>query len=494
MCVARRGCAERDGYLSSAADANRPVREVVLLGLSAAGSFLLTLVRTKLVALAWGPIGIGSIGMMQAAMATATLVGGVGVDSIITREIAKSRKDDDVRVALLVSAATRGALLLALVAGVLSGLAFFALGDRVSLAAPAAAAVIAAGVMFSILTACLRGALSGLGRLSSVAKVGVVSSLGALAGVSVLAWLPSSPVAAAAAVMVVPLASGLVSAGFLAAARPVVAPGWFEATKEMVALARQSSHFALAGVLPVLGQLLARSAAKDSLGPESFGHFQASMALAATSISVLATSVGPSVLPRLSAAAHSREELSAAVNEQTRVYLVLFAPVALTLALAPELVARLLYSPQFEPVGGQLSWQIIGEVFRLPAWVLATVLTARGRGRAYLGFEAFSLVVLVTATALGARTEQLALIGGALSIGVTAQLLSLVLLVRADGVRLARGLWGRLALLAVALVGLASFRDVLVVQLGGAGVWAVAVWEAARAVAKLRRPRGPAAG
>jgi O-antigen/teichoic acid export membrane protein len=162
------------------------------------------------------------------------------------------------------------------------------------------------------------------------------------------------------------------------------------------------------------------------------------MALSAVAGGVLAASVNTTVLPRMSALSSAPEEMSALMRQQALAYVSLFAPVALALVAFPELVVRLLYSDRFLGAAEQLRWQMVGEVLRLPCWIMGSVLVAKSRARACLVLEVSSLVVSVLLVILGARAGGGWLLGVATSIAAIVYFALLSFIVSRDGV-----VWGR---------------------------------------------------
>ncbi len=430
------------------------------------------------------------MGMMQSSMSTATLIAGLGVDAVGTRELAQAYPADSRRAARVLSAVTRGMTIVGTIGAAAGFIAMLLLRDWLGLGAYLPILALAVGVFASICTANLRGALSATGHVNSVAASNIAASLVAMLGSAALALLAPTRVEAwAVAVLLVPLAQFVtVGWSFQKVPKLTLLP-WGESLREALSLARQSSFLAVAGVLPMLSQLLIRTFARDSLPPESFGCFQASMAIAAISVSVLASSIGPSLLPRLGAAAHDPSKLASVINEQTAIYLKLFAPVAIGLVALPELAVRLLYSSAFDAVADQLSWQMIGEVLRLPSWVLATALTARGRTRTYLLVEAVSLAALVLGTALASTTGNLAIIGATVSIAAAVQFFLLTLLARADGIEWENSVVIRLTLLIGGLILVASMaRFWFPVRILAIGVIGVSSWQAIHLLNSARKP------
>ncbi|MFZ9888829.1 MAG: oligosaccharide flippase family protein, partial [Myxococcota bacterium] len=461
--------------------------ETLMFAGTAGGSFLLGLVRTKLQAVAWGPIGVGAIGLMQAAMGTATLVGGAGLDGLIARELALSTEGE--RRARLVSAGTSGVLALALLAQLLATVVFIGAGARVGVSSWMAGSVVGAGVAMGILAVNARAVLSGLGITRAVAHGQVTAALMSTAVVVGLVLAEVTEEVWALAVAIVPAAQFLALLGPVRAHAETSWRNWRVSLLSLPPLLRRAGVLAVAGVIPVLGQLLVRVVARQGMGAEEFGSFQASLALSAVAVSVLASSVGPSGLPRLSAASGDERKLLRLAVGVTVDYLVLFAPMALVLAALPELAVEALLSKQFDGAVTQLPWQLVGEVFRLPCWVFATALIAQGRYRTYLAFEVLALASNVTATYLVATSGSPMLYGLGFSASLVGQFLLVLLLIRVQFDGEAWRLLGRLAMLAavVALCAGLARVNLMVRALGVLAALASALVAAQRVGSVIRR-------
>jgi O-antigen/teichoic acid export membrane protein len=221
------------------------------------------------------------------------------------------------------------------------------------------------------------------------------------------------------------------------------------------------------------------------LSGDAFGCFQASGALSAMVTSVFASSVGPSVVPRMSAKRDSVSALSEELNEQTRLYLVLMAPVVLVGLVVPEWIVQVLYSDRFRLVADQLPWQLVGEVFRLPVWMLSSVLFVLGRSRAYFAVEAVALLVSVVGFGGFSLAGGLgpALLGVLASLVPFAQFVVLVWFCFRECVVFERSTWVLVVLVVgVCVVGALAFRVSVLSRIVGGLLALIAAWWAARAV------------
>lgn len=293
----------------------------------------------------------------------------------------------------MLSAATLGAVFLALFSIVASSVLLWVYVVSIGAGGPATGMVLGIGAGVSVLVANFRAVLTGLGASREISLAGVVGAALALVLSSLVALASPSPVVLALAVACVPV-------GALAAMGRYVVPkvprAWQgavpRAVSDVLGVARRATVFTLAGVVPLLSQSITRTMVAVSMNEAELGHMQAAAAISAISTSLLATSIGPVLIPRLTVAVRGGEALGPILSQHVTFLVGLYAPVAVVIAGLPELILEVLYTGRFAGAARQLAWQVVGEVFRLPVWLLATTLVVRGRGRAYLMMELAGLL------------------------------------------------------------------------------------------------------
>jgi O-antigen/teichoic acid export membrane protein len=126
----------------------------------------------------------------------------------------------------------------------------------------------------------------------------------------------------------------------------------------------------------------------------SVGLFRASFTFSASYLGLVLVALSQDYFPRL-AAERDRALAPRTVNQQFRVLLLIGGPlIHAAMAFAPTLL-RLLYSSEFLPAVSVLRWQMIGDVFRFQAVVLAYVVLVFGRPLRFFAMEAVGGLVLI---------------------------------------------------------------------------------------------------
>jgi O-antigen/teichoic acid export membrane protein len=374
-------------------------RSLLVIGGASVVSVLVGLLKTKVVALILGPLGVGQIGLYQSLMATAAAVFGVGTSTAGTRRVAETRHQPR-KIDLVRAALQWGTAILALMGAIVT----FALRQRVSvhLFGDASHSTdigwVALGVAMTIAAGSQTALLNGLERLGDLARITVISSVAAaVAGVAIVVafehagavfFVLAAPAAALACghwyVRAIPRTAGEAPEGGI--------------LHEWGTLSKLGAAFMVSGLAGSMAQLLVRTMVSNQLGANALGQFQAAWTIGITYIGFILTAMGANFYPRLTASIGDRRLACQLVNQQTEVALLVSGPVCLlAMGFTPQIV-HLLYSEQFTDAALLLRWQIIGDIFKLASWPLGFVLLATGGGRNFLFAELCVNVVFVLIT------------------------------------------------------------------------------------------------
>ncbi len=371
---------------TAAKDQHGPIRAIILFGGSQAANVIISIVRTKLVALLLGPGGIGLLGLYSSLRDIAINIGGLGMSTSGVRQMAREQTDKDAlaRIAqvMVVSLAIQGiiaATIIYLLRDTLTKFMFPVEVPRSSLAA----------VCFSIglllLASGLSAVIQGMRRYDYLVRVIVGGALiGTVLGISAIVLLGRQGL-------------GLFVLG-LAIGQTVVAIWYFrksapdgifsrsplgEQLTRWAGIARLGLAFMFSVLLANLSLLVMRSLLQDRLGLDALGQFEAAWTLSTTYLGFVLNAMSLDFLPRLSAVIDNRERAGAVINRQIQLSLIFAGPVILvTIGIAP-LALRLFYSQQFAEAATILQVQSLGNIFRLTALSLAFSAAAAGKGGTY---------------------------------------------------------------------------------------------------------------
>ena len=373
----------------------RAMKAMGLFGGVQVMGILCSIVRTKLVALWIGPVGIGLFGLFNNSLEMISTGTNLGIRSSSVRDISQAHDSTTPGLVAKMVAVVRkwslwlglfGALVTLMLAPLLSELTF---GDQSHLWGFVALSV---AVLLGAITNGEYAVLQGSARLKRLASVTLWGTLTGLAVSIPLFYL---------------LRERSILPSILAYAMALAAFAWLFRNKEYAKpqLSRRETFdmgkgFVKLGIFMTLGNfasILASYAFNAWLnmnaGTEAVGFYQAGYTLINKYTGLILTALGMEYYPRLSKVANSRLRLRAFVSQEINVAIAVMAPVVALFILLRELVVWILYTPEFNVILTFVSWGMIGTVLRTLSWCLAFTILAKGDGKTYLWTEVASAII-----------------------------------------------------------------------------------------------------
>ncbi|MCO6049112.1 O-antigen translocase [Mesorhizobium sp. RP14(2022)] len=374
------------------------LKSTAVIGGSSLINILLSIVRTKAMAVLLGPSGVGLMGLFGAILDLAHTATEFGVQQSGVRQIAEAvGSGNETRIA-------RTALVLrrvSLVLGVTGALVLLALSAPIasfSFDTPghaAGVALLSLALFCRVVSAGQAALIQGLRRIGDLARISVLGGLAStVVGVPLVYVLGENGVALS--ILAMSIVSLLASWWF--ARKVSISPvrmRWSETSAETVALFRLGIVFMASGLLTTGAAYAIRLIVLQNGGIEAAGLFQSAWALGGLYAGFILQAMGTDFYPRLTAAAHDNEECNRLVNEQAHVSMLLAGPGLLgTLTLAP-LIMLLFYSPSFVAAADLLRWICLGMMLRIVAWPMGYIVLAKGAGRIFFWTEVAATLVQV---------------------------------------------------------------------------------------------------
>jgi PST family polysaccharide transporter len=377
------------------------LKSSALIGGSSAFNILISIVRTKAMALILGPAGFGLMGAFSAVADVARSLAAMGISNSGVRQIAESVGGGDLqRIARTVTVLRRTTLVLGVLGAALLAVfsrqvAVLTFGDAQH---AAAVALLSLAVFFRLVAEGQGALIQGMRRIADFAKINVIGGLlGTIASIPLVYWLREEGVALSlVAVAAMSAAASWWYSRKVRVERPAMTAAQFR--NEASSLLKLGFAFMVSGFLMMGAAYVTRIILIRFEGLEAAGLFQAAWTLGGLYVGFVLQAMGADFYPRLVGVCRDNPECNRLVNEQTQMSLLLAScGVIATLTLAP-LVLMILYSASFTAASESLRWICLGMALRVVTWPMGYIIVAKGEQALFILAELAWTVFNVSAT------------------------------------------------------------------------------------------------
>ena len=391
------GRAERTGSRPASNTYRNIFKATTFMGGAQAATILFGVLRNKILAVWFGPSGVGLVGLYGSVTTLVGTITGLGIPMGGVRQIADALgKNDHRRVGVTVLtlktvtwiSGLLGMCAIMVFASPIARLTFSETTDSpLHLAHVWGLRLVAVVVLLEGIGAKQKAVLQGMRRIK---EIGACQVLGAVGGT-----------AAALPFLLLFGQQGIVAFLVVASACAVLASWWFarqlpvehvtvtrrEFATEIRILLNVGVAMVVTGFIGAAVNYLARLLVGRQLGLQAVGWYQAALTLSTTYVGLVLSAMGTDFYPRLTGVINDRDACNRVINEQTEMGVLIALPgVLATLVLAPWIL-RLVYSTAFVGATEVIRWQILADAWKVVCWPLGYIALAKGRGGLFIAFE-----------------------------------------------------------------------------------------------------------
>jgi enterobacterial common antigen flippase len=374
------------------------LRSSALIGGSSLLNVVISIVRTKAMAVLLGPAGFGLMGVYGSISDFALSIASMGVNSSGVRQIAEAVGSGDTdRIARTVVVLRRtsvilgvfGAVLLVLFSSQVSALTFGSNQQTASVA------LLSIAVFFRLVSAGQGALIQGMRRISDLAWMGVLGAVyGTVVSIPMVYFLRED---------------GVVPAIVVAAAMSLITSWWYsrkvrietssmtapQVRHETASLLKLGFAFMVSGFLTMGAAYAVRTMVLRMVGFEAAGFYSSAWTLGGFYVGFILQAMGADFYPRLTGVANDNAEVNRLVNEQTRISLLLAGPGVIATLTFASAVITLFYSARFGAAVEVLRWFCLGMTLRVVTWPIGFIIMAKGRSNLLIWTELAWTVVNV---------------------------------------------------------------------------------------------------
>jgi O-antigen/teichoic acid export membrane protein len=367
-------------------------------------NIILSIIRSKFIAILLGPTGMGIMGLLTS---TTGLIGNLtnfGLSTSAVKDIAAANNTKNTqRIATIITVFRR----LVWITGALGMVATLILAPWLSQLTfgnknyTLAFIWISITLLFQQLSSGQLVILQGMRKLQFLAKANIVgSSLGLLATLPLYYFWKIDGIVPG--LIGTALLSLLISWYFSRKVKVKSTTTSYSQTYfEGKSMLQMGFMISLSGLLTAGASYIIRIFIGRAGGVEQVGLYTAGFAIINTYVGLIFNAMGTDYYPRLSAAAYDNKLCKRTINQQAEIALLILAPILIMFLVFIKWVIILLYSKQFIAISDMIYWMAIGMFFKATTWTLGFLILAKGNGKVFFWSELASNVLTLLLNIFG---------------------------------------------------------------------------------------------
>lgn len=355
---------------------------------------LCSIIRTKLVALWIGPVGVGLFGLYNQALDMINTATNLSIRQSSVRDVSQAVQRNDVSlISRIITVVRRWSLWLGL-GGTLLTMALAPLLSQITFGDTAHVwgfVALSAGVLLMAITNGEYAVFQGLAKLRKLARVTMFGTLSGLAiSIPLFYYLREDSVLPS-------IIAYAASCAFFAILfrNKDYAPAQLTAKQTAVL----GKDFVKLGIYMTVGNFVTMLAAyvfnawlNQHSGTGEVGFYQAGYTLVNKYTGLVLAALGMEYYPRLARVAQSKMRLKAFVSQEINIAMMVMMPVVALFILFRGEIVDILYTGEFRVILSFIALGMAGTVLRTLSWCIAFVILAKGAGKVYLVTETLSAI------------------------------------------------------------------------------------------------------
>ena len=363
-------------------------------------NILISIVRSKFIALFIGPTGMGIASLFNTTLNVVDAVTNLGLNRSAVKDISYAKENYEAsKVARTIHVLKRlvwftaviGTVLMMITSPWLSEIAFESKEYTISFI------WLSAALLFKQFTHSNLAILQGLQKLGNLAKANLVgNTVGLLITVPLYYFFRIDAIVPA--IIIASLISFAITLYYTNKTKvekvALTNKEAFSEGKEMINLGVTLS---VSSVITLLAAYVIQIYISNEGGVDAVGFYNAGMVILNTYVGLVFNAMSTDYFPRLSAVSNAIEKVRNIVFEQAFIAVLLILPIIVIFVAFAPFIITLLYSQEFSPTVQFVSWGILGMLFKAVSFSLGYIIIAKGDSKVFIktaiGFN-ITLVVM----------------------------------------------------------------------------------------------------
>lgn len=367
-------------------------------------NIVISIIRSKFVAVLLGPAGMGVMGMLQATIGMIAALTNFGLGTSAVKDISAAHAIGNAdRVAIVVNVFRR----LVWITGLLGTILMLALSPWLSQITFGNKEYTWAYIWLSV-TLLLQQISMGQGvllratrQIKKMAQSGMIGSvLGLITSVPLFFFFGMEGIVPGIIISTVIM---LIFTWYYAR-RIDIKPVYVSKARTIAegkGMLKMGFMISLSGLITLGASYIVRIFITRTGGVADVGLYNAGFAIINTYVGLVFTAMGADYYPRLAAVSHSNEESCTIINQQAEISLLILAPIIMIFLVFINWVVIILYSNQFSAVNDMILYAALGMLFKAASWSIAILFLAKGVSKLFFWNELFANIYVLALNILG---------------------------------------------------------------------------------------------
>lgn len=367
---------------------------------------LVSLVRSKIIAVWLGPTGIGISGLLNTTLNFTSGLFSLGITDSAVKSIANNPEDRTLQIEIVRVLMTSLGMVASFLMLILSPwLSLWIFGDYQF---TTAFILVAIAVFFTISMRYKWSVFQGIKRIKTLAKIQLWGSLSSLIVALPLYFylgIWAIPIAILSSAMIMFVLAHSFDRNIF---KSEVKIGIIKAWKEGKSMIQLGLSIAFGGLLSTLAYYILQLFVQNKGGITEVGFLTAGFSILTTYFGVVFSAITVEYYPRISTLQRNIRHMQTAVCKQAEIVLYIITPLVILMVCFVELILQIIYSSSFINLASFLTMASVGVLFKGISHVLAYTILAKGASRLFffneLFFNLLYILLLTSAYYLGGLT------------------------------------------------------------------------------------------
>ncbi|KRD06450.1 hypothetical protein ASE21_20025 [Flavobacterium sp. Root901] len=366
-------------------------------------SILISIVRTKLIALFIGPAGMGIIALLNSTLGIVSSISGFGIETSSVKSISENYINNDLKTVSKTVQIVKRLVFFTGIFGMLVTIAFskvlsiLTFGDS---SQTYSYVLLSITILFKQLSGGQLAILQGLRSLRFLAEANFYGNLfGLIFSIPLYYFLKINAIVPT--IFIASLSALIFSFYYVKKVKTerhkILKTDLIFEGKLIVKL---GFMLTISSVLTLLSTYLIQIYIGKTGGLEQVGFYNAGFTLLNSYVGIVFTVMSTDYFPKLASINADNEKVRASVQQQAFISVLIITPVIVLFLAFSSLIIRLLYTSGFNPVIPMVSAGILGMLFRAVSWSMGFILIAKGDSAMFVktavGFNILSLIMNIS--------------------------------------------------------------------------------------------------